>query len=128
MWQVCFAVFAIPTAISAALGLLGLLIYGGEGDDGRGSSCWTPGASLAGPARSRLTEETHGCWRWWRPRPTQSDISVSSWRSWPPYDCDDRGREGGDQAGEIGLSPVSNSSYSGGNSIPKRWQSNLTSW
>jgi hypothetical protein len=36
MWQVCFAVFVIPTAIFAALGLLGILIYGGEQDDGRG--------------------------------------------------------------------------------------------
>ena len=34
MWQVCFAVFVIPTAIFTALGLLELLIYGGEGDDG----------------------------------------------------------------------------------------------
>jgi hypothetical protein len=57
-----------------------------------------------------------------------SGVSVSSQRSWPPTDRDDHGREGGDQAGEIGLSPVSNSSYSGGNSIPKRWHSNLTSW
>ena len=38
MWQVCFVVFVIPTAIFAALGLLELLIYGGEGDDGRGTS------------------------------------------------------------------------------------------
>jgi hypothetical protein len=30
MWQVCFAVFVIPTAIFTALDLLGLLIYGGE--------------------------------------------------------------------------------------------------
>jgi len=36
MWQVCFAVFVIPTAIFTALGLLGILIYGGEQDDGRG--------------------------------------------------------------------------------------------
>jgi hypothetical protein len=36
MWHVCFAVFVIPTAVFAAPGLLGLLIYGGEGDDGRG--------------------------------------------------------------------------------------------
>jgi hypothetical protein len=31
-------VFVIPTAIFAALGLVGLLIYGGEGDDGGGTS------------------------------------------------------------------------------------------
>ena len=36
MWLVCFAVFVIPTAIFTALGLLGLLIYGGEQDDARG--------------------------------------------------------------------------------------------
>jgi hypothetical protein len=36
MWQICFAVFVIPTAIFGALGLLGLLICGGERDDGRG--------------------------------------------------------------------------------------------
>ena len=45
MWRVCFAVFVIPTALFVALGLLGLLIYEGEGDDGGGSSCWTPGVS-----------------------------------------------------------------------------------
>jgi hypothetical protein len=32
----CFTVFVIPTAVFAALDLLGILIYGGEGDDGRG--------------------------------------------------------------------------------------------
>jgi hypothetical protein len=31
MWQVCFAVLVAPAAIFAALGLLGLLICGGEG-------------------------------------------------------------------------------------------------
>jgi hypothetical protein len=36
MWLVCFALFLIPTAIFTALALLGLLIYGGEQDDGRG--------------------------------------------------------------------------------------------
>ena len=35
MWQVCFAVFVIPTAIFTALGPLGLLICRDEGDDGR---------------------------------------------------------------------------------------------
>ena len=36
MWQVCFAVFVVPTAILAALALLEPLIYGGEQDDARG--------------------------------------------------------------------------------------------
>ena len=39
MWRVCFTAFVIPNAIFAALVLLVLLIYGGERDDGRGSSC-----------------------------------------------------------------------------------------
>jgi hypothetical protein len=36
MWQVCFTVFVIPTAVFAALALLQSLIYGGEQHDARG--------------------------------------------------------------------------------------------
>ena len=36
MWQVCFAVFVIPTAIVTAMGLLHILVYGGESTDARG--------------------------------------------------------------------------------------------
>ena len=30
MWQVCFAVFVIPTAVVTALALVEILVYGGE--------------------------------------------------------------------------------------------------
>ena len=30
MWQVCFAVFVIPTAIITTLALVEILVYGGE--------------------------------------------------------------------------------------------------
>ena len=30
MWQICFAVFAIPTAVITALALVEILVYGGE--------------------------------------------------------------------------------------------------
>jgi hypothetical protein len=33
VWQVCFIVFVSPTAIFVALGLLEILILGGEGND-----------------------------------------------------------------------------------------------
>jgi len=36
MWQVCFTVFVIPTAVFVALALLEPLIYGGEQHDARG--------------------------------------------------------------------------------------------
>jgi hypothetical protein len=30
MWQVCFAVFVIPTAVITALAIVEILVYGGE--------------------------------------------------------------------------------------------------
>jgi hypothetical protein len=30
MWQICFAVFVIPTAVVAALALVEILVYGGD--------------------------------------------------------------------------------------------------
>ena len=30
MWQVCFAVFVIPTAVITALAVVELLVYGGD--------------------------------------------------------------------------------------------------
>jgi hypothetical protein len=30
MWQVCFAVFVIPTAVITAMAIVGILVYGGD--------------------------------------------------------------------------------------------------